>query len=223
MGNSIWQQNEVTGTRNARQSRSHQHLLLHQTEENLMNQTKDLTYAQICCNVRPEKVNELNRCRITVGGDRQHYHYMVATRMVDLLTVRLLLNSVISTEGEKFCWLDIKKFYLCTPLKHYDYFQIDLSDFPGDVTKQYKLKELANNDIIVLVEIRWGMYGLLQAGFRVQELLEKHLNKHEYFHMDAHMETNTSHTCRRQFWDQICRRKNLLHLTLPSTKKAHVT
>ena len=64
---------------------------------------KDVTYARICCNVRPEKVNEPNRCRITVGGDRINYPYEVATPTADLLTVKLLLNSVISTEGAKFC------------------------------------------------------------------------------------------------------------------------
>jgi hypothetical protein len=36
--------------------------------------TKDVTYARICCKVRPEKINEPNRCRITVGGDRINTH-----------------------------------------------------------------------------------------------------------------------------------------------------
>ena len=34
---------------------------------------KDVTYARISCNVRPEKTNEPNRCRITVRGDRINY------------------------------------------------------------------------------------------------------------------------------------------------------
>ena len=59
---------------------------------------KDVTYALICCNVRPEKTNEPNRCRITVGGDRINYPHEVATPTADLLTVKLLLNSIISTE-----------------------------------------------------------------------------------------------------------------------------
>ncbi len=62
-------------------------------------QTKDVTYKRICCNVRPEKVNEPNQCRITVGRDRINYPYKVATPTADLLTVKLLLNSVISMEG----------------------------------------------------------------------------------------------------------------------------
>lgn len=69
----------------------------------------------------PRKINELNRCRITVGGDKINYPFEVATPTADLLTVKLLLNSVISTDGARFCSIDIKNFYLCTPLKRYEY------------------------------------------------------------------------------------------------------
>lgn len=141
---------------------------------------KDVTYARICCNVRPEKVNEPNRCRITVGGDRINYPFEVATPTADLLTVKLLLNSVISTEGARFCSVDIKNFYLCTPMERYEYVRMNLADFPDDVIEHYKLKEIANKDGMVFVEIRRGMYGLPQAGLIAQELLEKRLNKHGY-------------------------------------------
>ncbi len=141
---------------------------------------KDVTYARICCNVRPEKTNEPNRCRITVGGDRINYPHEVATPTADLLTVKLLLNSIISTEGAQFCSVDIKNFYLCTPLKRFEYVRMHLSDFPQDVITQYGLTKLANKEGMVFVEIRKGMYGLPQAGLLAQELLEQRLNKHEY-------------------------------------------
>jgi hypothetical protein len=143
--------------------------------------TNDGTYACICCNVRPEKVNEPNRCRITVGGNRINYPYEVATPTADLLTVKLLLNSVISTEGAKFCSVDSKNFYLCTPLKRFEYVCMHLSDFPEDIIEHYNLKEKTNKDGMVFVEIRKGMYGLPQAGLLAQELLEQRLNKHGYF------------------------------------------
>ena len=60
---------------------------------------KDVTYSRIICNIQPEKASELNRCRITVGGDRVNYPFEVATPTADLPTVKLLLNNVISTEG----------------------------------------------------------------------------------------------------------------------------
>ena len=93
--------------------------------------------------------------------------------MADLLTVKLLLNSVISTEKAKFCSVNIKNFYLCTPIKCYEYVRMHLSDFPEDAIELYKLKELANKDGMVFVEIQKGMYGLLQAGLLAQQLLEK--------------------------------------------------
>ena len=122
-------------------------------EEIPRDRTKDVTYARICCNVRPEKVNEPNRCRITVGSDRINYSYEVAMPTADLLTVKLLLNSAISTEGARFCSVDIKNFYLCTPLKRFEYVRMHLSDFPEDVIEQYGLKAIANNDGMVFVEI----------------------------------------------------------------------
>ena len=65
-------------------------------------------YGRIICNIRPEKVNELNQCRITVGGIRINYPFDVATPTADLLTAKLLINSIISTEGIQFSSIDIK-------------------------------------------------------------------------------------------------------------------
>ncbi len=79
-------------------------------------QQKDTTYAQIVCNERPEKENP-NRARLVVGGDRINYPRDVGTPTCDLLTVKFLLNSVISTPGVFFFTMDIKSFYLMIPLK----------------------------------------------------------------------------------------------------------
>ena len=59
------------------------------------NRFKDFTYARIVCNERPEK-SDPNRCRITVGGDKINYPGDCSTPTAALLTVKLLLNSVIS-------------------------------------------------------------------------------------------------------------------------------
>jgi hypothetical protein len=39
----------------------------------------------------------------------------------DLLTIKLLINSTISTQGAKFMTMDIKDFYLITPMARYKY------------------------------------------------------------------------------------------------------
>ena len=89
---------------------------------------KDVTYACIVCNSRPEKKYP-SRWRITVGGNMVNYPGDCVTPTADLLTVKLLLNSVISTEGARFMILDILNFYLMTPIKRKEYVKMKLSDF----------------------------------------------------------------------------------------------
>jgi hypothetical protein len=69
----------------------------------------DITYCQIICNVRPEEDNKPNQCRISVGGDRITYPFEVTTPTANLLTEKLLINSIILTEGAQFDSIDIKK------------------------------------------------------------------------------------------------------------------
>ncbi len=64
-------------------------------------QQKDTNYAQIVCNERPEK-EDPNRARLVVGGDRINYPGDVGTPTCDLLTVKLLLNTVVLIPGANF-------------------------------------------------------------------------------------------------------------------------
>ena len=140
----------------------------------------DVTYARICCNLRPEKEDPY-RVRITVGGDRINYPFDVGTPTADMQLVKLLFNSVISTPNAKFMTLDISNFYLNTPMqKRYEYMRMHLDTIPEQIIKQYKLKEKADKKGCVYVEIRKGMYGLPQAGIIAQELLEERLNARGY-------------------------------------------
>ena len=140
---------------------------------------KDVTYGKFVCMYRENK-EEKNRTRLTVGGDRMNYTGDCGTPTADLLTVKLLLNSIVSTAGAEFMTIDIKNFYLNTPLKRYEYFRLRIADLPEDVIKQYKLQEKATKDGFVYVEIRRGMYGMPHSGLIAQELLETRLEKHGY-------------------------------------------
>jgi len=142
--------------------------------------TKDVTYGLITVLIRPEKVDEPNRTRLVAGGDRVHYPGDAGTPTADLLTVKLLINSIISTPGAKFFTMDIKDFYLNTPMKRFEYMRLKLSDMPEDVIEHYKLRKIATPDGFVYCEIQKGMYGLPQAGIIAQELLEERLAKHGY-------------------------------------------
>ncbi len=74
------------------------------------------------------------------GGDRVHSPEDAGTPTADLLTVKLLLNSIISTPNAKFTTMDIKDFYLNTPMARYEYMRLQLADMPEDVIAHCRLK-----------------------------------------------------------------------------------
>ncbi len=81
---------------------------------------KDITYAKFVCELKPNKA-EVHRKRLTVGGDKVHYPGDVGTPTADLTLVKMHLNSVISTPGTRYMTLDVKNFYLNTPMARYEY------------------------------------------------------------------------------------------------------
>jgi hypothetical protein len=76
--------------------------------------------------------------------------------------------------------VDIKDFYLNTPMKRPEYMRIKLSDIPDEIIDEYKLRELVDEDGYVYCENTKGMYGLPQAGIIAQDLLAERLAKHGY-------------------------------------------
>jgi hypothetical protein len=76
--------------------------------------------------------------------------------------------------------LDIKDFYLNTPMAHYKYMQLRIANMPDNVIKHYKLTNLATPDGYIYCEIQKGMYGLPQAEIIVQQLLDERLQKYRY-------------------------------------------
>ena len=120
---------------------------------------KDVTYGRVVVNYHPEK-SDPYRTRLTVGGNLIVYPSDCGTPTVDLLTVKLLINSVISSTGAKFLTIDIQNFYLNTPMERFEYMKLKLSDLPEDFVEQYNLEPKADTNGQVYVEIRRGMYGL---------------------------------------------------------------
>ena len=128
---------------------------------------------------RPEKSNPY-RTRLTVRGNLIAYPGDCGTPTVDLFIVKLLLNRIISTPDAKFMTIDIKDFYLNTPVAQYEYMCLKLCDIPVDVSRHYNLSTKVKRDGYVYIEIRRGMYGLPQSGILAQQLLEKRLNAESY-------------------------------------------
>ena len=79
--------------------------------------------------VRPKKSN-LNRTCITIGGNRISYPEDVGTKKPPLEIFKMMINSVLSCRGSKFCTFDISNFYLCIPLNHPKHIRIRLVDIP---------------------------------------------------------------------------------------------
>ncbi|KAL7482169.1 hypothetical protein ACHAW6_007857 [Cyclotella cf. meneghiniana] len=70
--------------------------------------------------------------------------------------------------------MDIKNFYLNTPMDHPEYVKLKLALIPAEIVKKYKLGEKQHNGW-VYVQIDLGMYGLPQAGILAHKLLVKRL------------------------------------------------
>ena len=124
---------------------------------------KNVTYGKFVCELKPNK-KEINRTRLTVGGDRINYPGDCSTPTADLVLITTHLNSVISTKGARYMTLDIKNFYLNTPMKHPEYVHLKLSDIPDEIIQEYKLHNIATPEGYIYIEVNKGMYGLPQAG-----------------------------------------------------------
>ena len=140
---------------------------------------KDVTYGHICVNYCPKK-DDPNRTRPTVSGNRVNFLGDCGTPNVDMVTVKLRLNSIISTKGTPYCTINLKDVYLMTPMAHPEYMCMKLKDLPKDFLILYNLVDKVTSNGFVYIKIQKGMYGLPQAGILAQELLEKCLNQHGY-------------------------------------------
>ena len=141
---------------------------------------KDVTYGSFSCDYKPNK-KEQNRTRLTMGGDRINYPDDCGTPTADMILFKILTNSIISTPNAKCLMIDIKDFYLNTPMKRLEYMRLKLTDIPNEVIEHYNLRELATTDGYIYCEVSKGMYGLPQAGIIAQELLATRLGKHGYY------------------------------------------
>jgi hypothetical protein len=147
----------------------------------LTNIQKDIkiTYGKIVCDYKPHK-QEKERVPLTVGSDRLDYSGEVATSTADITTFKILINSNLSTEDAVMMMMDIKNYYLGTPLPWFENMKMLLSRFPEEIVQKNNLNVLAV-DGWVYIEIRKGMYGLKQARLLANQLLQTRLAPFEYY------------------------------------------
>ena len=100
---------------------------------------RTITYARIVVDYRPQKQDPF-RVRVTVGGNLLNVPGDLSTPTADLITTKLLWNSVISTPGAKYACIDIKNMYLQTPMDCKEYMRIPINLIPPDFIEEYQLR-----------------------------------------------------------------------------------
>jgi hypothetical protein len=115
-----------------------------------------------------------------VGGDRLDYSGDVATSMANITTFKILINSTLSTEDAAMMMMDIKNYYLGTPLPRFEYMKMLLSRFPEEKVQKNNLNALTV-DGWIYIEIRKGMYSLKQAGLLANQFLQTRLAAFGYY------------------------------------------
>jgi hypothetical protein len=114
-----------------------------------------------------------------VGGDRLNYSRDVATSTAEITTFKILINSTL-TKDAALIMMDIKSYYIGTPLPRFEYMKMLISRFPEEIVQKYNLNAL-DVDGWVYVEIRKGMYCLKQAGLLTNQLLQTRLAPFGYY------------------------------------------
>jgi hypothetical protein len=151
---------------------------MNHAEINNIPKDRTITYARIVVDIRPHK-EDPNRVRITVGGNLIDYPGEVTTRTADMVTSKLLWNSVISTDNARYICADVKNFYLETPMARKEYMRLPVQKIPDDFMEAYNLHDKILNGYLYM-EIRKGMYGLPQSGILANTLLRKRLAPEGY-------------------------------------------
>jgi hypothetical protein len=116
-----------------------------------------------------------------VGGNLIDYPGDKSAPTADIVTFKTLVNSTLSTPNARMCCLDVKNYYLNTPLERPEYMRILLSLIPQEIILEYNLSDIVHRDGYVYIQINKGMYVLPQAGILANKLLAKRLGKDGYY------------------------------------------
>ncbi len=128
-----------------------------------MHKQKEICHTLVVCEVRPEK-DDPDRTRITIGGSKICYPGDVGTNTASLELVKILLNSVLSRKGARFSCIDLKNFYLDTPMQDPEYVRVKISDILAEFIEEYKLAG-RDRDGWIYFEIRKAAMAFPRQGY----------------------------------------------------------
>ena len=107
-------------------------------------QGQQVTYLSIVCDHKPHKSDPI-QVRLCVGGYQLDFDGPLRTPTADLTTVKVHVNSTISTPGARYMTGDIKNFYLGTSLEIYEYAMIHRKNIPQEYIDVHNLEPLFDN------------------------------------------------------------------------------
>ena len=142
---------------------------------------KKITKPRIVCACRPEKIDNPCRTRITAGGHLLDYDGETATNSASMETVKISLNSVLSTPGARLSTSDAKMMHLESLLKDPQCMRFKLSQIPEDFQKQCNLHALTDDQGHVCARIDGALCGLAEAGRIANQDMVDHLAKFGYY------------------------------------------
>jgi hypothetical protein len=121
------------------------------THAEIPNIPKDwtVTYARVVVDFRPQK-DDPHRIRLTAGCNLITYPGKFSTWTADLTISKLMWNSVLSMDDAKYMCLDIKIFYLSTPLDRFKYIKMPLALLPQWTIHQYDLTNMPCTVLFIL-------------------------------------------------------------------------
>ena len=126
----------------------------------------------------------VRRVRGTAGGDRVVSNYNVSSSVAALVTVKILLNAVV-TENTNFATIDLADFYLSADLPEPEYIKIYTDTYSPSVLSQLGITDFIHTDSsgksFCCFAINKSMHGLKNAGRVSKDRLVKHLNSSNFF------------------------------------------
>ena len=135
---------------------------------------KVITYARFVASIRLQKAEQY-RVRLTAGGNRLDYAGKKSTESATLETIKIILNSVLSTDHARFVVADIGNMYLNTKLPSPEYMRIHTKLIPDEIMNEYDVLAFTNPNGYAYVEITGAIYGLAQSGYLAHQDLIKNL------------------------------------------------
>jgi hypothetical protein len=97
----------------------------------LSHKRKEICHTMVVCEVQQEQ-DDPNCTRITIGGNRICYPGDVSTNTASSELLKLFLNSALLQKGARFSSINLKNFYLDTPMPEPEYVCIKILDIPQD-------------------------------------------------------------------------------------------